>query len=703
MVGKKQTNINNDLAENPESTDFRKLILVFAILAVCFLLLAARLFQLQVIEKDEYRKLAKAQHEKVQKLKADRGNIYDRKGRLLATTIRSTSYGIDPSIVKDSVEINKIASIISKITGKDSTEITRKISGSKRSFLWLIRGLSSSESYPLDTFKLHGLIRIEEPKRVYLYGSVGSQVIGSTDIDNNGLTGIELSCDSLLKGSSGSILMIRDAGGNLIPTVSKPLINPVHGKSITLSIDIELQRIVENELELGAISSGAEAGSVIVQDPSTGEILAMASYPTFDPNLIEEIKPGAMRNRAVTDAYEPGSTFKVITAAAAIEENIISKNDIVDGRNGILQFPDYVIKDDHKIGKVTFKEAMELSSNIVFSDISSRIPTNYLYKYIRDFGFGLPYGLEIPGEASGRIKSTAQMDVVTKRFLGFGYSILVTPLQMINAFSVLANKGRMMQPLIILKIVNPDNSVYSSNSPQKIREIISESTARDLTEMMNGVVNNGTGKEAQIPGLKISGKTGTAQIYDSVYSKQHYTASFAGFLPSDNPKMTIMVVLDKPKTNIYGGSTAAPIFRNIAKSWISVSLDFLSDVEKYDKINKDFFETIMMPDMQGLDASQAIRILTNLGLNYPNSGKNYLISSQHPTAGTIISRDANITLNGFQPSFRGINVIGRSIKQAISELGHNGIEAIIIGSGLVREQYWENKKNGILRCRLICK
>jgi hypothetical protein len=257
--------------------------------------------------------------------------------------------------------------------------------------------------------------------------------------------------------------------------------------------------------------------------------------------------------------------------------------------------------------------------------------------------------------------------------------------------------------LIVLKIVNPDNSVYSSNSPQKIREIISESTARDLTEMMNGVVNNGTGKEAQIPGLKISGKTGTAQIYDSVYSKQHYTASFAGFLPSDNPKMTIMVVLDKPKTNIYGGSTAAPIFRNIAKSWISVSLDFLSDVEKYDKINKDFFETIMMPDMQGLDASQAIRILNNLGLNYPNSGKNYLISSQHPTAGTIISRDANITLNGFQPSFRGINLIGRSIKQAISELGHNGIEAIIIGSGLVREQYWENKKNGILRCRLICK
>ena len=688
---------------NPQKEKFWKLMLVFFILGIGFILLIFRLIFLQIVEKDNYRQIARSQHESMVRLKAERGDIYDRKGRLLATTVKSISYAIDPSILKDTSSIKEICKVVKNITGDSSSTLFNKIINSKKSFLWLVRGVSSDLGLPLDKMKLRGLIRIEEPKRIFLYGSVASQIVGCTDIDNNGLSGIELSCDSLLKGVAGTIMMVRDATGKLNPTASKPLINPVSGKSITLTIDIELQRIAENELFIGIKNSGSEAGSVIIQDPATGEILAMASYPTFDPNNMDVVYPGAMRNRAVTDAYEPGSTFKVITAAAAIEENVISKNDMVDGHNGYIKYDDYEIKDDHPTGKVKFFEAMERSSNVVFSDISYRIPTNYLFKYIRDFGFGLTYGIEIPGETSGKIKSPAQLDGVTKRFLGFGYSILVTPLQMVNAYSTIANQGKMMKPYIIKSISNHKNEIILKNSPLKIREVISESTALDITDMLYGVVENGTGKEAGIRGLKISGKTGTAQqIMDSVYSKQHYTASFAGYLPSDNPKLTIMVLLDRPKTNIYGGSTAAPIFRNIAQSWISVSRDFTTDVKTKKKNSNDNSEFVIVPDLTDLDAETSQKMLNSLGLKYNQAEKNFVVGSQSPSAGSIVEKNVKIILNK-RNNAKSINVVGLTLRKALTELGQNGIEAIVVGNGRVELQQWERDRAGKIRCRLTCK
>jgi hypothetical protein len=238
----------------------------------------------------------------------------------------------------------------------------------------------------------------------------------------------------------------------------------------------------------------------------------------------------------------------------------------------------------------------------------------------------------------------------------------------------------------------------------KIREVISKSTSKEISDMLNGAVNYGTGQQARINGLKISGKTGTAQqISDSIYSKQHYTASFAGYLPSDNPRLTMIVVLDKPKTNIYGGSTAAPIFRNIAKSWISVSRDFLADVDIKDKVNAIYQNTVMIPDLRGIDARTAARILTSLSLKPNEIKKDYTVELLFPPAGSVVSKGSLVTMNPMNIDFRGKNVTGLNLKTAVSVLGRNGIECIINGSGKVIEQIWEQKKDGKLKCRLICK
>ncbi len=631
---------------NPQEKKYWKVLFIFLLLCIGFIALIVRLVNLQITENQKYRNLARRQHESKVKLKAERGNIYDRNGRLLASTIKSYSFAIDPTILKNKDTILNICNLVAEASGRDNgKELYRRVVGAKGAFVWLTRGLLPEKTKSLDSIKTHGFIKIIEPKRIYLYGSVASQIIGCTNIDNKGLTGIELVFDSLLSGADSYVMMLRDASGHLIPTPTTLMRQAVKGKSIVLTIDVELQRIVEYELKLGVEHSKAESGTAVIINPQTGEILAMASYPTFNPNDISNVNSELMRNRAITDTYEPGSTFKLITAAAALEEGIVTPETIVDGHDGIIKFKDYTIKDEHKTGKVTFSRAMELSSNVVFSSIAYKIRPNKLYKYVRDFGFGLHYGINLPGEAKGKIKKPAELDGVSRRYLGFGYGISVTSLQMANAYATIANKGLMMKPYVVKKLIDNDGNIIYEVTPDKIRRVTDKSTAVKLTEMLTGVVERGTGKAAALHGLKIAGKTGTAQIFDSAYSKKHYVASFAGYLPADNPKIAMMIVLDKPKTNIYGGSTAAPIFRNIAQSWISVSNDLLSDL----KNSEDADKIVIIPDFTGLDYFSAVKILKKLGLKHQKYDKNFVIASQMPPSGTKIKNKNNITIK-FSPS-----------------------------------------------------
>ncbi len=556
-----------------------KLNLFFVIFMVCMVIVMAKLFIIQFIEAEDYRKIARNQHESKIFLRPERGNIYDRDGKLLITNRTSYSFAIDPTVIKDLETVKRIALLVDSTQGETYQKLLNKILSTKKSFVWLIRGLDDSVASKFTNLNLKGLIKIIEPKRTYLYNELAAQLLGCTDVDSKGIAGLELSLDSLLKGNSGYMTVLRDAIGRLKPIANLPVESAKHGCSVELTIDIELQKILEIELINGASITGSSGAVAIAIIPETGEIIAMASYPPVNPNLSIN-NPSDLRNKAITDIFEPGSTFKIVTAAAAIEEGLIEPESIVNGYNGVFVNNDFKITDIHPFDKTSFSEAFRYSSNIVFANLASSIPDAKFYKYIRDFGFGHNLDFDIYGESEGLVKKMAEFDHISKKFAGFGYGISVTPLQLLCSYSTIANSGVMMKPFVIRKIKNNSGDIIYEGKPQKIRQVVSKKTTDILKSLLVGVVENGTGKYAQIAGVRIAGKTGTSQQFvEGSYSKTDYTASFVGFFPAESPKIAILVLLDKPSGNYYGGSTAAPIFKNIVKGWLTLRPNLLNGIQ----------------------------------------------------------------------------------------------------------------------------
>jgi cell division protein FtsI (penicillin-binding protein 3) len=576
--------------EESNQISFRKkwkLILVFVSFSICIFIILIKLFIIQFIEAEEYRKIARNQHESRIFLRPERGNIYDREGKILATNIISYSFAVDPTVLKDLETIKYIASLVDSTQGEIYQKLLKKITTTKKSFVWLVRGLDDSSSSKFTNLKIEGLIKIIEPKRTYVYNEIAAQLLGCTDVDSRGVAGLELSLDSLLKGTPGYMTVLRDAIGRLRPIANLPVESAKHGCSIELTIDIELQKIMETELINGATKTGSSGAVAIAIVPETGEILAMSSYPSVNPNT--SINNSAdLRNKAITDIYEPGSTFKIVTAAAAIEEGLITPESIVNGYNGLLVNNDIKIADTHPFDKTTFSEAFRYSSNIVFANLASSIPDAKFYKYIRDFGFGHNLDFDSYGESEGLIKKMNEFNSISKKFAGFGYGISVTPLQLLISYSTIANSGIMMKPYVIKSIRNNSGDLIYEGKPQKIRQVVSKKTSDILKDLLVGVVENGTGKYAQISGLSIAGKTGTSQQFiEGAYSKTDYTASFVGFFPAESPKIAILILLDKPTGNYYGGATAAPIFKNIVKGWLTLRPDLLTGLNNKSDITQN--------------------------------------------------------------------------------------------------------------------
>lgn len=676
--------------------------MLMALINLGMLVVVGRLFQVQILNADFYKSKAKRQHQSRIDLSAQRGNIYDRHGKLLASTIKSISVAVDPNLLKHKQEI---CDILSESTGIAASKFFEKISRAKGSFVWLTRGLSPDKVFRLRSLNDKGLLLIEEPKRHYHYGGIASQLLGATDIDNKGLTGIELAWDSLLMGRSGYMMMYRDGLGRLRPSADLPIIPALNGYSVQLTLDIELQRIVEFELMQGVTNSQAESGTVIAIKPETGEILAMATYPGFDPNNSSTFTTANMRNKAITDVYEPGSTFKLITAAAAMEEKLVSLSERFNGFNGEMHFSNYVIRDVHPLGIATFREAMIHSSNIILSSVAAKIPDYKFYKYIRDFGFGIVSGIDLPGEIPGRTQRAEQLNISAKRFVGFGYGLLSTPLQIVNSYSAIANKGLMMRPYVVRSVFNSSGEKVSEYSPTSTRRVVSESTAQTLVGVLADVVSKGTGSGAKISGINIAGKTGTSQqLVEGTYSKADYNASFVGFFPAESPKVCMLVFLDRPKTSIYGGSTAAPIFKNIALRWLSVDPSSIN----YNS-NTALSDTVYMPSLMGLLIDDARQIINDVGLTIGKNAKSGIITKQFPIAGTKIKRGTTVVLTTSSPdslvsvgSNKLPSVVGLSVRRAIAMLHSAGIKAKVKGQGKVVRQIWEKNEKGEIICTLIC-
>ncbi len=615
----------------------RRLRILQAGLILFFGMVALRLLQIQVVDSGKYRNQAERQYESKIQLPATRGLLYDRNGDVIASNSMFVSFGADPKVAAD--DARAIAAKFSKLFGKPTKFYLDKLRSDSR-FEWLERQVNTSFLKKIDQKKLEGIVVRYEPKRLYFQGQVGGQIVGTTNIDNKGLAGVELKFDDNLRGVDGYVVLQRDGLGKARPTVDYPRVEPQNGHNIVLTIDMWLQSVAEKELKKGIEQSSAERGIVVMLQPKTGEILAMAQYPNVDPNSFGKFQMEDQKLRAVTDMFEPGSVFKIVTASAALEHKLVTPEKKFFGENGeyvvqVAGSKPRTIRDTHKEGWMTFREAMEYSSNIVMAKVSDIIGSERLYKMARDYGFGIPTNVEYPGEVKGILKKPVEWYGTTLNTISYGYEIGATPLQIAAAYGAVANNGILMKPFLFKKEIGSDGQVISETQPQQIRRVVSETTAKTLTDFFEGVVLRGTGKPAHIEGARIAGKTGTSKkLVNGQYTTGNYTASFVGYFPADNPQVVCLVMMENPRgVNYTGGTTSAPVFRAIAEQVINSSNYLIPTVPqpgpaeiktvmadkrpqkelpkgKQPKVATVPLSGSLVPDVTGLSVRKAVGILT---------------------------------------------------------------------------------------------
>jgi len=678
-----------------------------------------KLINVQIIDSEKYKIAARKQYENKIVLTPYRGLIYDRNMNVLVSNSYEYSFAADPNMVDKPEEV---AEFFSRTFGKSKEEYLSKLTSQNSSFIYLERKISADKTNGLDTLKFNGVIVLKEPKRVYNYGSLASQVLGFTNVENKGQTGIELSLESELAGKEGFVVMQKDGRGNNRPSMEFPRKDPENGNNIVLTLDMNIQRFAEEELAAGVKNFNADGGKVVVLSVKTGEILGMVSNPTFDPNNISDKDTLGMKNAVISDIYEPGSTFKLITAAASLEEKLEDRNSVIATDN-LNEVKGLNITDVHGASSMTFQEIIEQSSNVGFSKISMKLGSERFYKYARDFGFGIYNGVELPGENKGFLKRPIDFSSVSLPYISIGYEVLVNAMQIANAYSSIANNGRMMKSYIVKREFGTDNKNIYESKPTEVRQVVSENTAKTLTNLLVGVVERGTGTDAKIEGISIAGKTGTAQrIVDGAYSSNSHNASFIGYFPADNPQILIAVILNNPKSGeYYGGKVAAPIFKNIANRIINFtgttninSNDFVninyskenSNIQHMSDLND---QMILIPNLLNLKLEDAKEILAENNIKYeiidsninseiPGDSKNLqtakFIESQFPLPNVRISQNENVKVklvvkNNIIPDDKLLSVPdvkNLSLRKAINLLLSDGFDVFISGSGKIIEQ-----------------
>jgi len=524
---------------------------------------ALRLVYIQIFRSNYLATIAKKQHNLFTEIEPLRGIIYDCTLKPQALNLPADSLYAAPNMMS-SADKERAISALSKVLNLSQDYLRERLSR-KKAFIWIKRKLSLEETASVKKLKLKHLGFIRENKRSYPNAYLASQIIGFAGLDNVGLEGIELSLDQYLKGSSGWGMFLRDARQSRLDVYEK-ISSPKDGMDAILTIDQVIQYIAERELDKAFKTYNAKGATIIVMDPYTGKILAMASRPTYDLNEYGNVSKDQKRNRAVCDLFEPGSVFKIVTAAAALEERKINEEDKIFCENGQYRVANNILHDHVPHGWLTFREVIEKSSNIGTTKVAQAIGAETVYKYIRLFGFGSKLGIDLPGEISGMIKEPRFWSKTSIGAIPIGHEVGVTALQLASAISVIANGGRLMKPYVIEEIRDKQGVVIKKSTPTLIRQVISLDTAARISKMLTGVVEEGTGKMAQVKGITSAGKTGTAQKIDPKggYSHNKFIASFIGYAPAEEPVVTIVVSVDEPRPYYFGGVVAAPVFRNVA-------------------------------------------------------------------------------------------------------------------------------------------
>lgn len=672
----------------------RRVLIVKVALLLFFLVVVIRLIQIQIIDSRTYQAKAEAQYENTQTLPQARGTIYDRSGRPLVTTAQFVSFGADPSMVSD--RAGEIAGRFAHVFSKSPQEYLSKILNGAKHFVWLERRVNPQSEQSLDIDNFPGLVAIPEPVRLYPNGKIAGQLLGFTDIDSKGLSGIELQVDSLLRGKSGVVTLKRDGMNRKRLSVDYPRIEPINGDAVYLTIDVEYQAIAEDELRKGVERNKAESGIVAMMDPMTGEVLAMANYPSMNPADPAAADPATLRNKAVTDMFEPGSVFKIVTASAALDRRVVRLTQKFDAEQGTytVRLPNgrvrNTITDTHKHGLISFQEGMEVSSNIVMAKVSDLIGPDAFFTMARAFGFGTLTGVELPGEVRGELKRPAEWSSTTLNSMAYGYEVGVTPLQILNAYSVVANHGMLMKPFVIKKIVTPDNSVIYERQPEPVRRVISKSVAETLTQIFCGVVERGTGITARLGNVEIAGKTGTARkVVDGKYMTGDYTASFVGFFPAADPIVVCLVMIENPRDRGYTGSlAAAPVFKAVAERICALSRRF-SPLKQLPLVENGLFA---VPDVTTMRIDVAKEFLVAQGFSVDSRGGGTVVVNQVPVPGSKVLKGSTVLLTTATPfSGKEYAVVpdlrGLSIRRAVNKLVLQQLDVAVEGSGVVDSQH----------------
>jgi cell division protein FtsI (penicillin-binding protein 3) len=701
----------------PRTGSQLRLYLLGVLLLLWFCAICLRLVHLQIFQYGEFEQRASHQQQRTIEISPKRGIIYDRAGRELAMSVNVDSGFAVPSEIPD---LAQTISLITRITREDPREVLAKCKAS-RSFCWVARKADAETAERIKALSLKGIYFQKESKRFYPKRELAAQVLGYVGMDDEGLSGIEREYDEELRGKPGRMLIQVDARRKNFNRVEK---QPDPGENVVLTIDQNIQYIAERELETAMEQTHAHAGTVIVSNPHTGEVLALANRPTFNPNLSRKITPESLKDRAVSDVYEPGSTFKLVTISAALEEKITNPDEIFDCQMGSIVVNGMRIRDSRPHGLLPVSDILAVSSDVGAIKIALRLGEERFYKYIRGFGFGQQTGIELPGETRGLSKPLNRWSKVSIGAISMGQEIGISPVQLVAMVSSIGNDGVWVAPRIVAGRTEPRSAPQTiAFEPGLQRRVLSPLTAAKMKKMMEGVVlsPHGTGRRAVLEGYSSAGKTGTGQKVDPgthTYSRTNYVASFAGFAPVNNPAITVAVILDSPVGLHQGGQVSAPVFQRVAQQVLAY-LNVPHDVEL--PANRQLLLASRKVKPEDLEESSPDHLSSAIEMadntvpelpqvpSKPSPGSNNALvvpaalrePSMPPTASA--TRSPALAVSGVQstekPEQHGTVVLdveqggivvpsfaGKSVRSAIEAAEDNGLELDAIGSGIAHDQ-----------------
>ncbi|MCU0241073.1 MAG: transpeptidase family protein [Vicinamibacteria bacterium] len=631
-----------------------RLMLLALSAALCALIITGRLLQLQFLEHRAYEVKAARQSERTINLDPRRGPIVDRRGRSLAVSVEAESLYADPQNIDDPVAAVQGLTRALGLNAQERKDTLAQLRRDK-AFVWIKRKVDPNQAQAVRALELSGLGFLTESRRYYPNRELAAQVLGYVGVDNAGMWGVEYAFDPILRGRAAKVVIRTDARRRPVGHQERP---STDGQTLALTIDLAVQHIAERELERSMAETAALSGMVVVADPLSGEILAMANRPAFNPNRYWMADSSCWRNRAVADAFEPGSIFKVITAAAGISEKVVTPDEIIDCGHGAVEIAGQVINDHAVFDQLTFRDVIAKSSDVGVIRVAQRLGRENFERYVRNFGFGAATGVDLPGESPGLLRDRSKWSAMSLASMSFGQEIGVTALQVVMAMGAVAADGYLMKPLIVQHIEDRDGRLVKSYKPIAMRRILDPAVVDVLRELLKGVVRHGTGRLAAVPGYEVAGKTGTAQKIEPQtgrYSMTDHVASFVGYVPASRPAFVILASLDSPRgARNQGGDVAAPLFARVAEAALRLHAVSPDDPARTLRVvNEPALPTTpaalraselppallvdngLMPDLRGRSAREAALWAARLGLIVKLTGSGEVVA-QVPLPGTEI-------------------------------------------------------------------